>query len=460
MADNEQALFETLQNMPYSLEAEQSVLGALLLEPDQIGFVLEQLPRPEMFYRKQHRELFAILCGMFSLNKTIDFVTVLDEAVRSSVFDNAENAKLYLVQLMELVPTTANLLDYCRIVREKYYLRALITACTDIAERSRNQETEAEQVLEYAEQRIYDIRQGKDPASLTKIDTVILEAYDRLTKMSGEDKDKYLGLRSGFSRLDMLLGGLNRSDLILLAARPGMGKSSFAMNIALNVARRYPEKSVVMFSLEMSNEQLVSRAMASEARIDSNKLRIGRLNADEWVQLASCADILSRMNFYFSDAAGVTVNDIKAKLMRLKDVGLVIIDYLQLMSSGRRTENRVQEISQMTRNLKIMAKELDVPVILLSQLSRAAEQRQGHKPMLSDLRDSGSIEQDADIVLFLYRDTYYKDGESSAEEAADPTDAQCIIAKNRHGSTGELDLRWIGEFTRFEDVERFRDDPG
>ena len=337
MADNEQALFETLQNMPYSLEAEQSVLGALLLEPDQIGFVLEQLPRPEMFYRKQHRELFAILCGMFSLNKTIDFVTVLDEAVRSSVFDNAENAKLYLVQLMELVPTTANLLDYCRIVREKYYLRALITACTDIAERSRNQETEAEQVLEYAEQRIYDIRQGKDPASLTKIDTVILEAYDRLTKMSGEDKDKYLGLRSGFSRLDMLLGGLNRSDLILLAARPGMGKSSFAMNIALNVARRYPEKSVVMFSLEMSNEQLVSRAMASEARIDSNKLRIGRLNADEWVQLASCADILSRMNFYFSDAAGVTVNDIKAKLMRLKDVGLVIIDYLQLMSSGRKT---------------------------------------------------------------------------------------------------------------------------
>ena len=424
MAENEQVLFETLQNMPYSLEAEQSVLGALLLEPDQIGAVLEQLPRPEMFYRKQHRELFGVLCGMFSLNKTIDFVTVLDEAVR-----------------------------------EKYYLRALITACGDIIERSRSGETEAEQVLEYAEQRIYDIRQGKDPASLTRIDTVILEAYDRLTKMSGEDKDKYLGLRSGFSRLDMILGGLNRSDLILLAARPGMGKSSFALNIALNVARRYPEKSVVMFSLEMSNEQLVSRAMASEARIDNNKLRVGNLNADEWVQLASCADVLSRMNFYFSDAAGVTVNDIKAKLLRLKDVGLVVIDYLQLMSSGRRTENRVQEISQMTRNLKIMAKELDVPVILLSQLSRAAEQRQGHKPMLSDLRDSGSIEQDADIVLFLYRDTYYKDDENGKEEEADPTDAQCIVAKNRHGSTGELDIRWIGEFTRFEDVEMFRDEP-
>ena len=459
MAENDLITLESLQNMPNSLEAEQSVLGALLLEPDKIATVLELLPRADMFHRKQHSELFTVLSGMFSMNKTIDFITVLDEAVREGVFDSAENAKMYLVQLMELVPTTANLADYCRIVREKYYLRALITACTDIVERSRGGNGEAEQILEYAEQRIYDIRQGKETGALAKIDSVILEAYDRLTKMSGEDKDKYLGLRSGFGRLDMLLGGLNRSDLILLAARPGMGKSSFAMNIGLNVARRYPDKAVVMFSLEMSNEQLVTRAMSSEARIESNKLRVGKLNSEEWVQLASCADVLSRMNFYFSDAAGVTVNDIKAKLMRLKDVGLVIIDYLQLMSSGRRTENRVQEISQMTRSLKIMAKELDVPVILLSQLSRAAEQRQGHKPMLSDLRDSGSIEQDADIVLFLYRDDYYKDDENNKGDGPDPTAAQCIVAKNRHGSTGELDIRWLGQYTRFEDVEMFRDEP-
>lgn len=208
-----------------------------------------------------------------------------------------------------------------------------------------------------------------------------------------------------------------------------------------------------MFSLEMSNEQLVSRAMSSEARIESNKLRVGRLTADEWVQLASCADVLSRMNFYFSDAAGVTVNDIKARLMRLKNLGLVVIDYLQLMSTGKRSENRVQEISQLTRGLKIMAKELDVPILLLSQLSRAAEQRQGHKPMLSDLRDSGSIEQDADIVLFLYREDYYE------EDTENRTDAQCIIAKNRHGSTGEVELRWIGQYTRFEDVETYRDEP-
>lgn len=444
---------ETLENLPYSLEAEQSVLGALLLEPDRIAVVLEQVSRPEMFYRRQHQELFSILIGMFNLSRTIDFITVLDEVVRGEVFDSAENAKLYLVQLMEIVPTTANLSEYCRIVKEKYYLRSLITACGDIVARARDGEYAAEQVLEYAEQRVYDIRQGRDDTALAKMDSVIIETYDRLLKMTGEDKEQYLGLRSGFSQLDKMLGGLNRSDLILLAARPGMGKSSFAMNVALNVARRYPQKEVVMFSLEMSNEQLVSRAMSSEARIESHKLRVGQLTADEWVQLASCADVLSRMNFYFSDAAGVTVNDIKARLMRLKNLGLVVIDYLQLMSTGKRSENRVQEISQLTRGLKIMAKELDVPILLLSQLSRAAEQRQGHKPMLSDLRDSGSIEQDADIVLFLYREDYYE------EVTEDRNDAQCIVAKNRHGSTGDVDLRWIGQYTRFEDVEKYRDEP-
>ena len=431
---------ETLENLPYSLEAEQSVLGALLLEPDRIAVVLEQVSRPEMFYRRQHQELFSILIGMFNLSRTIDFITVLDEVVRGEVFDSAENAKLYLS-------------EYCRIVKEKYYLRSLITACGDIVARARDGEYAAEQVLEYAEQRVYDIRQGRDDTALAKMDSVIIETYDRLLKMTGEDKEQYLGLRSGFSQLDKMLGGLNRSDLILLAARPGMGKSSFAMNVALNVARRYPQKEVVMFSLEMSNEQLVSRAMSSEARIESHKLRVGQLTADEWVQLASCADVLSRMNFYFSDAAGVTVNDIKARLMRLKNLGLVVIDYLQLMSTGKRSENRVQEISQLTRGLKIMAKELDVPILLLSQLSRAAEQRQGHKPMLSDLRDSGSIEQDADIVLFLYREDYYE------EDTEDRNDAQCIVAKNRHGSTGDVDLRWIGQYTRFEDVEKYRDEP-
>ena len=312
---------ETLENLPYSLEAEQSVLGALLLEPDRIALVLEQISRPEMFYRRQHQELFSILIGMFNLSRTIDFVTVLDEVVRASVFDSAEDAKMYLVQLMEIVPTTANLSEYCRILKEKYYLRALITACGDIVSRARDGEYAAEQVLEYAEQRVYDIRQGRDDTALAKMDSVIIETYDRLLKMTGEDKDQYLGLRSGFSKLDMMLGGLNRSDLILLAARPGMGKSSFAMNVALNVARRYPQKEVVMFSLEMSNEQLVSRAMSSEARIESNKLRVGRLTADEWVQLASCADVLSRMNFYFrlqkAQSSSLQTGTTQPKVLRL-----------------------------------------------------------------------------------------------------------------------------------------------
>lgn len=441
-----------LQNLPYSLEAEQSVLGGLLLEPDNLSLVLEYIARPEMFYRRQHRDLFSVLMNMFNMNRTIDLITVLDEVDRAGVFESSENAKMYLVQLMELVPTTANITEYCKIVQEKYYIRMLMIACTEIVDRAGEGDVDAKQLLELAEQKIYDIRQGKDSSAMAKIDSVIVEAYDKLLKLTGEDRESYQGLRTGFSRLDMVLGGLNKSDLILVAARPGMGKSSFALNIAVNVARRY-KKDVVFFSLEMSNEQLVLRALSSEAKIHNEKLRVGRLTAEEWVNLASTADILSKTNMYFDDTAGITATEMKAKLMRLKNLGLVVIDYLQLMESGGRSDNRVQEISKITRSLKIMAKELDVPVILLSQLSRAAEQRTDHRPMLSDLRDSGSIEQDADSVLFLARKSYYE------EDAEDTTEAQCIIAKNRHGSTGELDIRWLGEFTRFEDVDFYRDEP-
>jgi len=438
--------------LPYSLEAEQSVLGGLLLQPDRMADVMQYLTRPEMFYRKQHQELFTVLLGMFSLNKTIDFVTVLDEAAKAAVFESQESAKMYLVQLMEFVPTAANIVDYCRIVREKYYLRALMTVCGEIVERGSEDDADAMQLLSLAEQRIYDIRQGKDLNSLARVDRVIIEAYDRLLQLSGEDSEAYRGLKSGFSRLDTLLGGLNKTDLILVAGRPGMGKSAIALNIAVNVARRYPEKDVVYFSLEMSSEQLILRALASEARIDNDKLRTGRLSPEEWVTLASVADILSRLNLYFDDTAAITAAEIKAKVMRLKNLGLIVVDYLQLMSTGNRPENRVQEISQITRNMKIMAKELNVPVILLSQLSRAAEQRTDHRPMLSDLRDSGSIEQDADSVLFLARDSYYED------DVEDKTKAVCIVAKNRHGSTGDVDVRWLSEFTRYEDVEYYREE--
>ncbi len=442
-----------ISSLPYSLEAEQSVLGGLLLDPDCIAEVMQYLPKPEVFYRRQHQELYSVLLGMFGMNRTIDFITVLDEVVRAAVFDSQDNAKMYLVQLMELVPTTANIADYCRIVQEKYYIRTLMGICGDLLQKGGEDGADARQLLELAEQRIYDVRQGRDASALTRIDKVIIEAYDKLLKLTGEESDSYRGLRTGFGRLDVLMGGLNKTDLILVAGRPGMGKSSFALNVAVNAARRYPDKDVAFFSLEMSSEQLVLRALASESRIHNEKLRTGRLLPEEWVNLASTADILSKTNMYFDDTAGITAAEIKAKLMRLKNLGLVVIDYLQLMSSGRRSENRVQEISQITRSMKIMAKELDVPVILLSQLSRAAEQRTDHRPMLSDLRDSGSIEQDADIVLFLARDSYYE------EDPEDKTQAVCIVAKNRHGSTGDVDVRWLGEFTRYEDVELYRDEP-
>lgn len=443
---------QQFSNLPFSLEAEQSVLGGLLLEPDAITQVLEYITRPEMFYKKQHRDLFSVLINMFNMSRTIDFITVLDEVVRADVFESSENAKIYLVSLMELVPTIANIGEYCKIVQEKYYIRTLILACSDISEKSISGEIDAKSLLDLAEQRIYDIRQGKDATSLTKIDTVIIEAYDRLVKLTGDDKDQYLGISTGFSALDSMISGLNKSDLILVAARPGMGKTSFALNVATNAALK-SRKDVAVFSLEMSNEQLVTRVLSSEARVKSEKLKIGTLSGDEWVKLATSADILSKTNIYLDDSAGITVAEMKAKLRRLKNLGLVVIDYLQLMSSGRKTENRVQEISQMTRNLKIMAKELNVPVILLSQLSRAAEQRQGHRPMLSDLRDSGSIEQDADIVLFLYREGYYE------EDIENKTVAQIIVAKNRHGSTGDVDVRWVGEYTRFESLELYRNEP-
>ncbi|MGI5958763.1 MAG: replicative DNA helicase [Massiliimalia sp.] len=452
MADYGAAPDLQMDKLPYSLEAEQSVLGGLLVDPECITVVLEQITRPDMFFKKQHSMLYEVFINMFNLSKTVDFITVLDEVNRADIFDDEASAKMYLVQLMEVVPSTANIVDYCNIVKDNYYRRTLITASNEIAQYSREGSGTAQQLLDMAEQRIYDIRQGKDSSELIPIDKVIIETYDRLQKLTGEDRELYLGLNTGFTRLDALTSGLNKSDLILLAARPGMGKTSFALNVATNVAKRY-DKDVVVFSLEMSSEQLVSRIISSEAQIQSEALRTGQLSTDQWMQLAGSAELLSRTHMYLDDTPGITVAEIKAKARRLKNLGLIVIDYLQLMSGGGRSENRVQEISKITRNLKIMAKELNVPVVVLSQLSRATEQRPDHKPMLSDLRESGSIEQDADIVMFLYREGYYN------PEVENPFLAKCILAKNRHGSTGEVDIRWDGQFTKFANLEIYREEP-
>ena len=343
---------------------------------------------------------------------------------------------MYLAQLMEIVPSTANIVDYCAIIQDRYYRRRLIQTSKEIESYARDRDGTSAALLDLAEQRIYDIRQNKDASGLQPIGDLIVETYDHLQKLTGEDKELYLGLSSGFSALDTMLTGLNRSDLILLAARPGMGKTSFALNIAVNVAKKYADKSVAIFNLEMSAEQLVGRILSSEAQIPSRALRTGIMEQTEWGQLAACADILSRTHIYVDDTAGINATEIKAKARRLPNLGLIVIDYLQLMESGGRAENRVQEVSKITRSLKIMAKELDVPVIVLSQLNRSVEARTDHKPMLADLRESGSIEQDADSVIFLTREGYYD------KECETPYLTVCTVAKNRHGSTGDINLRW------------------
>lgn len=434
------------RELPYSLEAEQTILGALLIDPDTLTVVLERI-RPESFFNEQHRALFSIIVQMFSVGEQADLITVLNEAVDQGIFESSAAGKQYLSALMNGVPSVSNVGSYCDIVEEKYYVRSLVLAARQIIDEAAEGGEDAKTLLDSAEQKIYDIRQGREIQGLTKIDEVVLSAYDQLQKITGPDKDKFLGAKTGFSQLDSVIAGLNKSDLLLVAARPGMGKSAFSLNIAANLCRRAPDTQVAVFSLEMSKEQLVSRLLASEALVNNNSLKTGYISPEDWAKLAMGADSLSRMQMYLDDTAGITVPQMKAKLRRLPRLGLVIIDYLQLMSSGRRIDNRVLEISEITRQLKLMAKELNVPVITASQLSRGPESRTDHRPMLSDLRESGSIEQDADIVMFLYRDAYYNK-ESEAQNLA-----ECIVAKNRHGETGTVPLVWEGQYTRFSSAD-------
>lgn len=435
--------------LPYSIEAEQSVLGSILIDPQCIYRVLDKV-KPQYFYLAQHREIFTTMVNMFSQSDAIDVVTLLDELKSAGVYDEA-GGKAYLLQLAEIVPSVANVDAYAQIVQEKFYLRSLIGASKDIISAAADETDEVQTIMDVAEQKIYDIRQDKSSDGLIPIKDVIIETYAHLQEISGDNKEKFLGIPTGFSELDRYTTGLNRSDLVLLAARPAMGKSAFALNIAQNVAKA--GGTVAFFSLEMTREQNVSRMLSTEAMIENTLLRTGELKDDDWVSLAQAANDLSKCRMYFDDTSGITVPEIKAKCRRIKGLSLIVIDYLQLMSSGRRIENRVQEVSEMTRNLKIMAKDLNVPVLTLSQLSRGTESRTGHKPMLSDLRESGSIEQDADIVLFLYREDYYEQNEENHNQAT------CIIGKNRHGATGEIPLHFDGAHTKFTTVERMRDEP-
>ena len=441
-------------SLPYNLRAEQSVLGAVLLEPGVLADLVEIL-RPEMFYQRSNGEIFSQMLRLYTAGYSLDFVTLQEAVSASGAFESPDAAVQYLTSIAETVPSVSNVKAYARIVEEKYRVRQLMLAAQSILEQS-NEESDADLLLENAEQRLYEIRSGRGQTGLTQMNDVVVDTLITLQQLSGPNRSKYAGIPTGFTGLDELLsGGLGRSDLIILAARPGMGKTSFALNIATNVAKRQ-KIPVAIFSLEMGKDQIVSRILSSEAGIGSQAFRTGALTSSDWQDLVHVTELLHDVPIFMDDTSNITIPEIKAKIRQINrdtsraPIGLIVIDYLQLMSTGKRTENRVQEISEITRNLKIMAKELNVPVIALSQLSRATEKsgRADHQPQLSDLRDSGSIEQDADIVLMLYREGYYA-STSGSDTQVDADTAYCIVAKNRHGSTDRVPLGWDGAHTRF-----------
>ena len=442
--------------LPYSVEAEQAVLGSIIIDPKCLNDIAVQM-KSEYFYIPQHREIYSVMSSMYELSQTIDFVSLLEKLKNDGIYDEA-GGKAYLTQLVQNVPSVANVLTYVAIIKERYYARALMSAAQNIIKDINDNELDSGKLLDNAEQRIFEIRQGREVSGLTHIKSVIEnETYDRLVKLSDpETRNEYLGIPCGIGELDRMITGLNKSDLIILGARPGMGKTSFALNIARNVAVN-TNRTVCFFSLEMTRDQLAQRMLSSEAGIPSEKLRTGNLEPDDFTRLTQAGELLSKTNIYFDETSNITVPEMKAKLRRMKKVDLVIIDYLGLMKSAKPTENRVQEVSEITRNLKIMAKDLKVPVIACAQLSRGTETKgKSHRPALSDLRESGSIEQDADIVLFLYREAYYDNEKADDEDRSDQTMSQCIVAKNRHGEIGTVDLHWDGQFTRFTalDVNR------
>ena len=436
-----------LRQMPHSLEGEQAVLGSMLIDADCVKDVMDKL-RPSDFYLRQNREIFETIYSMFTYAKPIDGITVCEEMQKAGTYDE-NTTRSYLAQLMEITPTSANVMEYAAIVRDKALLRGVAQAAAEITAMVQEGVGEASEILEAAEQKVYAVRRGQSAQDMVPLRQVLPEVLDRLGEMS-ESENHLPGLSTGMSAVDQKITGLNKSDLILLAARPGMGKTSFALNVALNVAKAV-HKTVAVFSLEMSREQLATRLLASEALVENNRLKTGALRETDWEKIAGAATILNKVDIRIDDNPMLSVADMNAKCRRLDDLGLVVIDYLQLMTSaggkGYAGENRQQVVSDISRMLKIMAKELNVPVVCLSQLSRGPESRSDKRPMLSDLRESGAIEQDADIVMFLYREGYYD------KDTPNPNLAECIIAKNRHGETRTVELQWLPEFTTFGNME-------
>ncbi len=439
--------FEDLKRTPHSLEAEQSIIGSLIVDykcMEDLAAIL----RPEHFYVDKYGRVYSEIEKMYASSAQIDFVTVLNQVVAAGIYEEQE-AKQLLYDMASAVPSVKNVTAYAKIVVEKANLRRLIAACNEITEACYSGSDEVQNILDLAESKIFEIRDRQSNTAMVELRTALIQSFDNVTKIA-RDRAAFAGLQTNFRDLDRVLSGFGKSDLILLAARPGLGKTSLALNIAQNVGLK--GKTVAIFSLEMSNEQLANRLLASHSAVDNKKFRTGELTQAEWIRLGQSSSLLAEANIYLDDTPDMTVAQMKAKLRRLPALDLVIVDYLQLMSSGSKTASRQEAVSEISRSMKMMAKEFNVPVLCLSQLSRAPEKREGDKrPMPSDLRESGSIEQDADAILFLYNDAIYN------KETANPNKIELIIAKNRHGPTDTIYLSWNNTLTKFGDYKAKKD---
>ena len=442
------------KKIPYSAPAEQAVIGSMLIDPRCIAEVIKKL-RGDEFYVRANRDVFETIAAMFAFGQTVDPVTVLDQMKVRGVYEDSSPS--YLAEIMRVTPTSANAMEYAAIIKDRALLRSIGTVADEINTMVYEGSGEADSVLEAAESKMYALREGRGSAGLREIRHVIQNVFDTMSEAAASGS-KIPGLSTGLPDLDNMILGLNKSELILIAARPGMGKTSIALNIALNVAMTQ-RKKVAVFSLEMSREQLATRLLSRASLVPSTNLLTGQLSDQQWRDVAAAANTLSASEILIDDNPTLTVSDMNAQCRMVKDLDLVVIDYLQLMQSAGSghswsNESRTQAVSDISRMLKIMAKQLNVPVICLSQLSRANESRTDKRPMLSDLRESGAIEQDADVVIGLYRDGYYN------RECENPNLAEAIVLKNRKGQTGTINLTWVPEYTTFYSVEKYRDDEG
>ena len=445
---------DIVKQMPVSVEAEQALLGSIIVSADAFDKVSGMITVDD-FYVTEHKHIYSALLSMYAKSKTIDVVTLVNALVEQGDRDEAGGIQ-YISLLAGSVPSAANVKDYARIVKDKAVLRRLINVCDEISADAYSEAEEVRNIIDSAEQKIFDISHNNDTKEFRHIRDVLQNVYKDIENLS-ESKGAVTGSKTGFSGLDRMLIQMGKGDLVIVGARPGMGKTSFALNIATNVAKA-TKKAVAIFSLEMSAEQLVTRIISSEALVDSRSLRTGDLKAEDWNNIVDVISTLSGCDIYIDDTSAITSTEMKSKLRRLPNLGLVVIDYIGLMQSTTNTDNRAQQVGEISRNLKIMAKDFGIPIICAAQLNRGTESRPGagKRPTLADLRDSGSIEQDADIVLFLYRDEYYKDisgsqGDDAAAESANT--AEVIVAKNRHGSVGNVKMGWIGQFTKFRTLE-------